>query len=208
MELFLQIFLLANVFLIGALTAIAVRHARAHFKPKEPEKPRMIATVPQVQLPPMVREHLIKEAEDHFLKQLSDSVEELQNDLQFTSARLNKQLQQLGSEVAISEKGRYTTMLEDLRKRTEVALSAAQAELNQHQADLKTRMGEALEAEQRLLIKQIDTKLADAVGSFLTEALSHNIDLGAQTTYLIDLLEQHKDDFKREVVDNGTPTTK
>lgn len=207
MALFLQILVLVNVFFMGVVTAIVVRHAREHFKPKAPEEPKIIAKVPEVHLPPMVREHLVKEAEENFLGQLNDSVKGLQSDLQETSARLNRQLQQLGSEVAVSERGRYMNMLEELRKRTEIALSAAQAELNQHQAEIKTKMLEAMAAEQQMLIKQIDVKLADAVGSFLTEALGHNVDLGAQAPYLVALLEQHKDDFKREVSD-GPATTK
>lgn len=206
-SIYLQIFLLINVFFMGVLVTIGVRHLVAHFKPKEPEKPRQIATGPtQVKLPPMVRAHLVKEAEDNFLSQLTDSVTELQHDLRVTSAQMNKQLQQLGSEVAVSERGRYLTMLEDLRKRTEVALTAAQAEIEQHQQQLKAQMSQAVAAERELLVKQIDAKLADAVGSFLTEAMSHNVDLGAQTPYLLALLEQHKEDFKREVVDEAATT--
>ncbi len=204
---FLQIFLLINVFFMGVLTAVGVRHLKAHYWPKPEEKPKLVMPAQQqVRLPPMVREHLVKEAEDNFLAQLNDSVTELQHDLKVTSMNLNKQLQQLGSEVAVSEKGRYFNMLEDLRKRTEIALSAAQSELDQHQQQLKVKMLEAMAAEQQMLVKQIDTKLADAVGSFLAEALSHNVDLGAQAPYLTALLEQHKDEFKREVVDEVAAT--
>lgn len=197
---FLQIFLLLNVFLMGALMPLAFKHALAHFKKsKEAEAPQPIASPTPVNLPPMVRQRLVKEAEQHFLEQLDRSIAELQHDLRSTSEALNKQLQQLGSQVAISERGRYSTMLEDLRKRTEIALSAAQAELDQHQVELKAQMSQAVLAEQQRLIKQIDAKLADAVGSFLTETLQHNVDLGSQTEYLVALLEQHKDDFKKEV---------
>jgi hypothetical protein len=210
-SLYLQIFLLVNVFLVGVLTAIAIQHARAHFrpKPKEAEKPRLPPVAP-VELPKEVKESLIHEAQANFLAVLNSSVGELQHDLRATAVQLNKQLGDLGSEVTINERGRYLTMLEELRKQTEAAMLAAQADIAKHQtelqqhineeeAKLKTKLAEDIAAEQQWLIKQIDIKLADAVGAFLVETLQHNVDLGAQKAYLTAQLEEHKDDFKREV---------
>lgn len=211
-NLFLQIFLLINIFLMGVLAAIAARHAYAHFKrPQEEPKPQT-PTTPQIHLPPEFKARLIGEAEHNFLFELNRSIAELQKDLKDTSTHLNDQLQKLGSEVAISERGRYYSMLEEQRKRTEAAIVAAQDELGKHQAELKAKIDqeeatlkakltETMTAEQQRLVKQIDTKLADAVATFLTETLQHNVDLGAQTAYLTATLEQHKDDFKREVQD-------
>ena len=56
-------------------------------------------------------------------------------------------------------------------------------------------------AEKQQLIAQIDTKLADAVTSFLVETLGHNVDLGAQSDYLISVLDEHKAEFTKRVTD-------
>jgi hypothetical protein len=217
--LYLQIFLLVNVFLVGVLTAIAIQHARAHFrpKPKQDIKPNLPPVAP-VELPKEVKENLIHEAQANFLAVLNSSIGELQHDLRATATQLNKQLGDLGSEVAISERARYLSMLEDLRKQTEAAMLAAQAEIAKHQTELKqhlteeetklkTKLAEDIAAEQQWLIKQIDTKLADAVGAFLIETLQHNVDLGTQKAYLTAQLEEHKADFKREV-EGEAPTAK
>jgi hypothetical protein len=55
------------------------------------------------------------------------------------------------------------------------------------------------------LVKQLATEMADAVGSFLQEALQHNIDLGEQSAYLVSVLEEHKADFIKEVADEAEP---
>ncbi len=212
-------FLVLNAFVIGLLAAIAWRHARAHFKPEHRETTQPIANVPQVRLPISVRDRIIQEAEQTFMAELTKSVSELQQDLTATSAHLNEQLQQLGSEVAISERGRYYNMLEELRKRTGDALAAAQAEIAKNQQELKAqmaqeqqalqaKMAQELAAEKQRILQQIDTKLADAVGSFLTETLQHNVDLGAQAPYLTAMLEEHKDDFKKEVDDGSASAAK
>lgn len=216
---FLIGFLVVNAFVIGLLSAIAWRHARAHFRPEPHETAKPLANVPQVHLPISVRDRIIEEAEQTFQAELNRSVGELQEDLKTTSTHLNEQLQQLGSEVAISERGRYYNMLEELRKRTGDALATAQAEIAKNQQELnaqlaqdkqamQAKMAEELAAEKKRILEQIDTKLADAVGSFLTETLQHNVDLGAQAAYLTAMLEEHKADFKKEVDDGPADAAK
>lgn len=205
-NLLLQIFLLVNVFLIGILTAVAARHAYAHFRPRKPVTPKPPMTVVDpVHLPTEVKTRLIHEAEANFLAVVNGSIGELQHDLKSTAMQLNKHLQMMGSEVSIVEKERYKAMLEALRQQTEKALADAQTEISQHEVEMKAKLTEKVAAEQIRLIKQIDTKLGDAVASFLTETLQHNVDLGAQTAYLLATLEAHKEDFKREVGRDEAP---
>jgi hypothetical protein len=218
-SLLLQLFLLLNVFAMGALAVIAVRHAFAHFRPKQHDGEKAQAPAASFQLPPGVKQRLMHEAEATFLAELNRATLELQTDLKATATQLNQQLGQVGAEVTAAERERYMAMLEEIRRQTETSLKAAEAEIAQHQADLKAKlteeqtalqakMAESMAAEQAALTKQIDTKLADAVASFLTETLQHNVDLGAQTNYLIATLNEHKDEFKREVQDGEAPAAK
>jgi len=198
---FLQIFLLVNVFVIGALSATAIRHAIAHFRPpvKKIEKPE----APVVHLPPEVREQMIAKAQADFKKVLDESTAKLQGDLQTTATDLNKDLEKLGEAVVKSETERYTTMLEALRTQAETVITTAQTDIKDHQTDLKTKLTENVSAEQQRLIAQIDTKLADAVSSFLTETLQHNVDLGAQTPYMLATLEEHKAELIKGITDEN-----
>ena len=63
----------------------------------------------------------------------------------------------------------------------------------------RQRQVEAILAEKKQIMARIDTKLSDSVASFLLETLGHEVDLGAQQTYLTKMLEEHKDDFKRSL---------
>ena len=45
-------------------------------------------------------------------------------------------------------------------------------------------------------------KLAGAVTAFLIDTLGHNVDLGAQTKYLTETLEQHKAELVKELSDD------
>ena len=209
---FLQLFLLLNVFLIGALTTIAVQHAYAHFKPQPHELKKPHVLPPHVHLPPEVRERLLQASQDQFRAVLDHSAVELGRDMEAITLQLNKRLEKLGIGIVDTELERYQTDIEKLRLRAETAVGTAQTEITQHQTELKAVLAEEIATEkQRLLqqmtdekqqlIQQIDTKLADAVASFLDETLQHNVDLGAQSDYLVSLLEEHKADFVRGVSD-------
>ncbi len=213
----LQIFILANVFFIGILAAIAFRHAYAYFKPQqppvtdEPDKPKPIVNKPD-RLPPAIREKILLISQAKFQAVLNRSAAELQRELNSTTGKLNKKLDKLGTEIVNTEMKRYHDKLDELRRQTEKGISGAQTEIAKHQADInakldqqQTEMEAKLKAEiderKKQLISQIDTKLSDAVASFLTDTLQNNIDLGAQTAYLTSMLEKHKAEIKKEISD-------
>jgi hypothetical protein len=215
-EQILQYSILADIFFMGVLVSVAIRHLYLHFKhkndPIEVAKPH---EKPQgAHLPPAVRERMIEKSEAEFESVLNKSAEQLQHDLQITTGQLNKKLERLGSEIIGTEMRRYHLDIEKLRETTETAMTGAQSQISQHQEDLKTKMAkrqeeleaqmvENVKAEQEVMIKNIDTKLADAVISFLTETMQHDIDLGSQSKYLISMLNEHKDELKKGVADEA-----
>lgn len=210
---FLQIFLMVNVFLIGIVFAVAVHYIYRHFRPNHHDADKVQAP----QLSQAAKDRLLHKAETRFQAMLDFSAHELQDDLQVTAGRLNKQLEKLGEEIITTEMERYRDGFEDLRKQSETALSGAEdalakhqaelaAKLTEHEVKLKVRLTKEVNEEKQKLSKQIDAKLGDAMASFLIETLGHNVDLGAQTGYLKEQLEEHKGEFKKEVDDEATIT--
>lgn len=109
-----------------------------------------------------------------------------------------------------NESQRYQASLDGIYSQVETAIKSAQAEITGHQAEINAKLAgveaelipkltKEIAMEKQRLVQQIDTKLADAVASFLMETLQHNIDLGAQNDYLISMLEEHKAEFTGEV---------
>lgn len=189
---------------MGVLATIATRHAYAHFRPEEhaAEHPHASAQK-NVPLPPAVREHMLESAQNDFQKVLDRSSAQFQHDLNATEERLTKQLERLGSDIVGKEIERYHSELDHLREQAETLGTDAQAELTQHQAELKAKLDERMAAEQERLLQLMDTKLADAVASFLTETMQHNIDLGAQAPYLSRMLIEHTAELKRELTNEA-----
>lgn len=210
----LQSFLLLNIFVMGILVSIAVRHAYAHFRPQshDAEKPQLHTQAQSIHLPPAVKERLLQASQAHFQAVLDRSVTDLQHDLKTTAFHLNNQLGKLGTDIISDEMKRYHASLEQLRKQAEATITSAQTEIALHQAELKSmlterqieleaKLTEEIAAEKQRLIQDIDTKLADAVASFLVETLQHDVDLGAQSAYLTSMLEEHKAELKKGIAD-------
>ncbi len=148
---------------------------------------------------------------DDEMKLFREHLEEIREKTEKTvgGAALEVATQQSSMEAKLAARqAEFDAKLLELQTELERTLVSRQTELDSvlsdRKAKLLTTMEEQVTAEQRRLLQQIDTKLADAVGSFLSETLEHNVDLGAQSSYLVALLEEHKEDFKKQVVDDET----
>lgn len=198
----LQIFLLVNVFLAGSLATIVVQHAYAHFKQKSSAlHPKPASSHKPAPLPANVRKQLLAASQAQYQKVIDQSAAKLARDLDTTEAQLNARLDSFGSGMIDEEITIYREELAKLREQAAQILHDAQAEITEHQTALKATMASEVAEEKQRLIQQIDTKLADAMASFLMENLPHNVDLGAQNAYLLSVLEDHKAEFAREVND-------
>jgi len=129
------------------------------------------------------------------------TVASLTRDMAATAGKINQLLEHLGNDVIGNELENYRKELLELRQKAVQDLGNVNTAVAKHESELKLKLTEEMEAEKARLTQQIDTKLADAVAAFLVETLQHNVDLGAQTAYLNQMLEEHKDEFKKGVVD-------
>lgn len=194
---FLQIFVLVDVLLIGILAPFAYRHGRAHFKPQEHTQPE-----PEpAELPEKVKERLLKDSETKFEATIAHSINHLQHNLDGTTTDINNLIRRLAVDIVGKEIEQYREDLAKLHTQAEKELGGFKDSMEEHKAELNEKLAKELDVEKQRLMKQIDTRLGDAVSSFLLETLKHNVDLGSQTAYLMAMLEEHKAEFIKEVDD-------
>ena len=215
----LQIFLTINVFILGAVIALAIEHLWLHFHPRDTTSGGRGG----VHLPMHVKERLLKVAESDYEEVLNKSVSDFKGDLSKTTSKINDTLTQISGDILGEEMDRYKTTLNELREKAEQTRSQAQTDVERHQAELEgliierqktleakflerhTALEKQAEAEviaaKKAYIERIDVKLADAVTSFLATTLQYNADLGAQEAYLLSELEKHKNELIKEVTD-------
>jgi hypothetical protein len=200
----LQIFIYLQVFAIGVLAALAAYYIRAHLRHREspheqPAEQLPIRPLEPMELPPETKAHMLQLSEQQFKSALSQTTAKLQEDLGVTTGHINNLVLRLASEIVSGELENYRRDLSKLHEQANANMGGISAEVAKHEQETKAKITQELEGQKQLLLKQIDTKLSDAVGSFLVEALGHNVDLGSQTAYLAALLEEHKAEFAKEV---------
>jgi F0F1-type ATP synthase membrane subunit b/b' len=196
---FFQVFILVDVFAFGILVALATRYAIAHINTRKELAERNLTPVDTDHLPSVIKERLLQLSQEDFQQALKTTADILQNDLASTAKQINTLVNHSATEIVGHELESYRLKLAQLQKQAEADMGNIKKTIEGHEAEIKTQITKELEAEKQRLINQIDTKLSDAVGSFLVETLRHNIDLGNQNEYLVALLEEHKNDFINEV---------
>lgn len=215
MDILLALFLALNAFLLGVFVTWAIRHWHRHLRPST------LSSVPpasQIQFPAELRNQLVERAKQRLEESLDNSSHQFGGDLDKTSARLNALLEKFGSDIINDEMNLFQSRLKEIREETATAFHGAQSQVKAHEQELETainarrveleaQLNQTMLAEQQRLVSQLDTKLSDAVTSFLLEALGKEVDLGAQTPYLVSLLDAHKDELKKEVGYEGTSPT-
>jgi uncharacterized membrane protein len=197
----LEYLLIITCVAIGVFGVLAVEHALAHFRPHshDAEHTQSHAAPQGGHLSPAIREKLLEDAKKDFERVLRQSAAELQADLQSTAADIKQQVEKLGTDAVAKELENYRAKIAELQQQTEATIGGVHQQITSHQEDLKAKMTEEIAAEKQRMVEQMDTKLADAVTSFLTETLQHDVDLGAQTTYLTKMLEEHKAELTKGV---------
>ncbi len=208
----LQIFLAINIFIIGIVLTLAIQHAYAHFKPQ----PKLVKkpTDQSMHLPSAIREHLLEQSQAKFQAVMDRSSRELEHDLGIITERIDKQIEKFSTAIVNDETKRYRDSLDKLRKQTESSMLNAEVEIAKHQViieeklaqrqqELEAKMEAEVTTEKARRIAQIDSKLSDAVSSFLIETLGHNVDLGAQNDYLMKLLDENKAELIKGISDEA-----
>jgi hypothetical protein len=152
-------------------------------------------------LPQALKDQLVLSSQKHFEEVLNQSFEKMHKDLEVTTQHVNNLVIRLASEIVSGELEKYRTEFTHLSQKASADMNGIREELAKHRQELETQLAKEVDAEKQKLLKQIDTKLGDAMASFLLESLQHNVDLGNQSQYLVSMLEEHKADFKKEVGD-------
>lgn len=94
---------------------------------------------------------------------------------------------------------KYQLSLEELRKTTISQFSSLQQNLQKQEAEMLKKLDAEITAERERRLTQLTTRMNDVVASYLAESLGNNVDLGSQTAYILETLQRHKEDIKRDI---------
>ena len=122
-------------------------------------------------------------------------------------ASVNKGVEQLAAHVndvastsIRNEFDKYQASLRALNNQTIEQFAKIQADLEQQRNDLLKQLQTEVAQERERRLNKFGERINDVVSSYLAETLGSRVDLGAQSGYILESLQKHKEDIKRDIL--------
>lgn len=116
-----------------------------------------------------------------------------------TTQRLNTHVEEVAEKVMQDELTKYQKTLDELRQASVDRLSQVQAEIEKRREQMEADLSVDIANEKQRLLASFDDKIADVVSAYLVEVLGNQADLGAQSHYLMSVLEENKEEIKKAI---------
>ena len=175
-DLFLQLFLALNLFVLGIVVTLTIQHWRAPRRQKTAPAPSKKA----VGLSSEERERLARQLEANFQRLLGSSSAELEKDLEDTTARLRDRFRAISSDISSEELEQYHSTLNELQEQAKHTLGGLQSAVAQHQSDLTKKLGERQAELEAALAKrgaQLEAELNERQAELEANLMRHTLEL-------------------------------
>lgn len=133
---------------------------------------------------------------------ITEATQTFGTDLTATSKKLSEQVSRLTTTVIEEELEAYQKTLEEVRKAATQAMDQIHQAVEHQRVELRQGMEAELESEKKVLADKFDAKMGDVVASYMSEALGSGVDLGSQMKFILQSLESHKEDIRKDLL-NG-----
>jgi hypothetical protein len=173
-----------------------LRHARQKVAKPAPSTASTLATVSA--------EHVIElqaKAEHLMEETVRKSIQKLHDDLGKTTGLINQRVGELSDKVIQDELTKYQGALDEVRQSSIDTLSEVQQAIDKRRGEMEETLAAEVAEEKKHVLERFEQHMGEVVSGYLVETLGQNIDLGAQSSYIFDTLEKHKDELKKALAD-------
>ena len=141
-----------------------------------------------------------QQAEQELRVVMSEAASKLQNELNSHIGELASNIGHIAESTASQEFEKYRVQLEALESQSVQQFSSLEKDLNKMRQELIADLQQKVTAERAARMDEFNNRLNDVVASYLAESLGNNVDLGAQSIYIMQMLDSHKEDIKRDIL--------
>lgn len=134
-------------------------------------------------------QHAAGEAAQRLQKSLNNSVDSVSSNISDS----------LGTNLT-AEFEKYQVSLSALRDQTIGEFSKIQQELDHRKLELMEHLERTVEEEKERRLQHFNDRIGDVVTGYISESLGNQVDLGAQLPYILQTLETHKEQIKKDVL--------
>lgn len=153
----------------------------------------------------VLSEEFMQELRNHARLNLDNALqsvnEKLKENLQHTYKDLTNALQESAQSAMKEELAEYQKALEVAKDTALKIVAENQTSLDKVRKEVEEQASKVFESEKQRLMNHFRDNLEDIVSEYLLQVLGENVDLGAQRGYVFAKLEEHRDDFIKDLND-------
>ncbi|HEU5187769.1 MAG TPA: hypothetical protein VFT87_04680 [Candidatus Saccharimonadales bacterium] len=146
----------------------------------------------------------IAEVEKQALAELQDATRQaatkIQGAINGAVSRVAEHVDEMTTTTLSAEFEKYQLSLQALREQSITEFTKLQQELDNQRDQMIKKLEEQITQERSKRIDQFNARLNDVVSSYIAESLGEQVDLGSQMVSILQTLEKHKTDIKRDVL--------
>jgi hypothetical protein len=139
-------------------------------------------------------------AEQQLQVVVQEAAARLQQSLNASIDGLAGQVAHIAESTVSQEFEKYKVTLQELESQSVAEFGELDKEIQAKRAELLQNLEADVAKERDGRMDEFNARLNDVVSSYLAESLGNNVDLGAQSVYIMQMLETHKEDIKRDVL--------
>lgn len=145
-------------------------------------------------------EEVRQTAKAQMQKSIDGAAEQLQRSVAESAQEIAARINDSSSDTLKEELEKYSITLGELHAGAIRQFTELQQDIEKHRQEMLQRLETDLSAERERRINSFNERINQVVSSYLAEALGSRVDLGAQGPYILQMLQEHKEDIKRDIL--------
>lgn len=146
----------------------------------------------------------MSEIEAKAMSELQDATRQaatkIQGAINGAVSRVAEHVDEMTTTTLNAEFEKYQLSLQALREQSIAEFTKLQQELDSQRDQMIAHLEKQIVEERAKRIDQFNNRLNDVVSSYIAESLGDRVDLGSQMVAILQTLEKHKADIKRDVL--------
>lgn len=140
-----------------------------------------------------------KRADDQLVHAVQMASQRLEESVNKGVEQLAAHVSDVASDSIRQEFDKYQASLRALNNQTVDEFAKIQTDLEQQRAELVKQLQTEIAQERDRRLAHFNDRINDVVSSYLAETLGGRVDLGAQMPFILESLQKHKEDIKRDI---------
>lgn len=139
-------------------------------------------------------------AKSQMQKSIDTAVEQLQHSVADSAQEIAARINDASNKTLQEELEKYSITLGELHAGAIRQFTELQQDIERHRQEMLARLEKDIAEERERRINSFNERINQVVSSYLAESLGSRVDLGAQGPYILQILQEHKEDIKRDVL--------